>query len=242
MQSAAALPSTLSDLFHVILRDRQGYFARLFEEPEAGAQVGLLLGIIVPLAAFYGLIMGGPGGVRPALASAVKVPALFLISLFVTFPALYVVSILIGSALSIGQMLAMILLAVAVATVILAAAGPIALFFALTGSGYHFMKLLHVGAFTVSGLWGMNVLWSGLLRMAKASDLYPGSGLLIMMLWIVLYAFIAAQLAWTLRPFIGEPSLPFRIFRPRDRQMNFYSTVALSWSEMGRRNRGAGRA
>src|SRR4051794_3110733 len=34
-----------------------------------------------------------------------------------------------------------------------------------------------------------------------------------MRLWIVLYVFVGVQMAWVLRPFIGDPTLPAQFFR-----------------------------
>jgi hypothetical protein len=31
--------------------------------------------------------------------------------------------------------------------------------------------------------------------------------------WIVLFGFVGTQLAWTLRPFFGDPGSPFAVFR-----------------------------
>ncbi|NJM07579.1 hypothetical protein HC891_17425, partial [Candidatus Gracilibacteria bacterium] len=42
----------------------------------------------------------------------------------------------------------------------------------------------------------------------------------LLYIWIVLYGFVGTQLAWTLRPFFGDPGLPFQIFRPIEG--NFY--------------------
>jgi hypothetical protein len=42
-------------------------------------------------------------------------------------------------------------------------------------------------------------------------------------LWVVLYGFVGTQLAWTLRPFFGDPGKPFEIFRNID--SNFYTNV-----------------
>lgn len=41
--------------------------------------------------------------------------------------------------------------------------------------------------------------------------------------WIVAFALVGAQMAWVLRPFIGDPRLPFVWFRPR--QSNFFEAV-----------------
>ena len=47
---------------------------------------------------------------------------------------------------------------------------------------------------------------------------------------IVLYAFVGSQMAWTLRPFIGAPSMKFELFRQLGG--NFYSNIFASIGEM----------
>lgn len=42
-------------------------------------------------------------------------------------------------------------------------------------------------------------------------------------IWVIVFAFVGAQMAWILRPFIGNPSLPFRWLRPRT--SNFFEAV-----------------
>lgn len=41
--------------------------------------------------------------------------------------------------------------------------------------------------------------------------------------WIILYAFVGTQMAWTLSPFIGDPGQPFILFRRVSG--NFYTDV-----------------
>jgi hypothetical protein len=48
--------------------------------------------------------------------------------------------------------------------------------------------------------------------------------------WIVLYAFVGSQMAWTLRPFIGYPDARFELIR--DLGGNFYSNVLISIGEV----------
>lgn len=42
--------------------------------------------------------------------------------------------------------------------------------------------------------------------------------------WIVVFGVVGAQMSWVLRPFIGNPDVPFAWFRPR--QSNFFEAVA----------------
>ena len=35
----------------------------------------------------------------------------------------------------------------------------------------------------------------------------------LLYIWILLFGFVGTQLAWTLRPFFGDPGRPFGLFR-----------------------------
>jgi hypothetical protein len=41
--------------------------------------------------------------------------------------------------------------------------------------------------------------------------------------WVLLFGLVGAQMSWVLRPFIGNPAVPFAWFRPR--QSNFFEAV-----------------
>ncbi|MFG1925849.1 hypothetical protein [Cryptosporangium sp. NPDC048952] len=45
----------------------------------------------------------------------------------------------------------------------------------------------------------------------------------LLSVWALLFGAVGAQLAWTLRPFIGEPNHSFQLFR--DIEGSFYSNV-----------------
>jgi len=210
-----------------ILRHREENFGDIFENRDTLRQIGMLLGIIFALSAFHGLTMGISSGILQMLSSALKVPVLYLFTLAVCFPMLYVVNVIMGSRLGFLQTLALILLSMALNAILLAACSPIALFFSITGSSYHFLKLLHVAIFAFSGAWGMLGLWRGLYAMCETSDLYPRQAVRILQIWIVIFAFVGSQMAWSLRPFIGTPSMGFQIFR--EQESNFYQGV---WSSI----------
>jgi hypothetical protein len=52
-------------------------------------------------------------------------------------------------------------------------------------------------------------------------------------IWVLVFGLVGAQMGWVLRPFIGDPSMPFTFFRHR--QSNFFQDVlkktgqVLSW-------------
>ena len=39
------------------------------------------------------------------------------------------------------------------------------------------------------------------------------ASIILLYIWIVLFGFVGTQLAWTLRPFFGDPGSPFAVFR-----------------------------
>ncbi len=63
---------------------------------------------------------------------------------------------------------------------------------------------------------------------AKAKAPQPAAGdrpasMLLLYIWILLFGFVGTQLAWTLRPFFGDPGQPFELFR--DINGTFYSDI-----------------
>jgi hypothetical protein len=42
-------------------------------------------------------------------------------------------------------------------------------------------------------------------------------------LWVVVFALVGAQMGWVLRPFIGNPDMPFAWFRGRE--SNFFQAI-----------------
>lgn len=218
---------------------------------------GLVLGGI------YGAFMGMYGLMRPGhrtfeqlLASIVKVPLLFLLTLFVTFPSLYVFSALANSRARFSDTLRLLLAVVAVTLALLASFGPITAFFTLSTDSYPFMILLNVIFFAIAGAVGLSVLRSTLTAVlvtpaasepdddlaaagAESTDAQTtppaqpmrrlpaprssDASLTIFRVWIVIYGVVGAQMGWILRPFIGNPELPFTWFRPRE--SNFFAAL-----------------
>ena len=140
--------------------------------------VGLTIVVIV-LAMIYGFCMGSfslfkelSESVDPndrywqLLASTVKVPALFLLTLLVTFPSLYVFNALVGSRLNLTSMLKLLIASLAVNLAVLASLGPITAFFSVSTASYHFMQVFNVGMFTIAGMLGLMFLNQTLNRMS----------------------------------------------------------------------------
>ena len=158
----------------------RGRFAERGSDPSSIPLAHLVQGALV-LGITYGLFMGLYAGLRAEdptfwqiAVSAVKVPLLFLLTLLVTFPSLYVFSALGDSPLKGADTARLLLAAVTVNLALLASFGPITGFFTLSTDSYPFMVVLNTAFFAVSGFVGLGFLrraLAGLFARAGASRL-----------------------------------------------------------------------
>jgi hypothetical protein len=146
--------------------------------------------MIVLLGMIYGVCMGSysllkemPDSFDPntrymqLLATTIKVPALFYLTLLVTFPSLYVFNALVGSRLSLVSVLQLLIASLAINLAVLASLGPIVLFFSLSTKSYAFIQLLNVVMFSVAGVLGLIFLLQTLHRLTSAGQFQlPAAG------------------------------------------------------------------
>jgi len=154
-----------------ILRGEATRLAALRQQSIDLPVIGLSF-VLFGLAVSYGVCMGVYSGFHPDgpsymqwLACTIKVPALFFLTLCVTFPSLYVFNALIGSRLYIASMLQLLVAALAVNLAVLASLGPIVAFFSFCTTSSPFMTLLNVLVFALSGILGMVFLLQTLQRL-----------------------------------------------------------------------------
>ena len=144
-----------------------------------------LLGAVAALCVCYGACMGSfsllkdvppdlagtSGRVMQVIASMVKTPLLFLLTLVVTLPSLYVMNALVGSRLRLAGLFDLLVASLAVNATVLASLGPIVLFFSLSTNSHPFMVLLNVAMFAVAGVMGLNFLLQTLHRLTNVQQL-----------------------------------------------------------------------
>lgn len=214
--------------FNVFKVFQQGdeYFELLNEQGNAKKYLYKQVLLILLFSFFYGLIMGSFNGFTQSLVTSIKMPVLIFLSLFICFPAFYVIQFLLGSKMSVLHMANMILSGFIVFTTIALSFSTIVLFFMFTGNNYAFLKLLHVAIFIFSGIFGMRTIINGLKYVCEKTNVYPKMGINVFKFWIVIFAFVSMQLAWNLRPFVGSRDLPFELFR--EKEGNFYLAVIQS--------------
>jgi hypothetical protein len=193
------------------------------------ASASHLAPLLLALAMFYGgcmgsfaVVSGRAGAWRQMISSAIKVPALFSLTLLVTFPSLYVFNALVGSRLNARALLNLLVSAMGVTIALLASFGTIVAFFSFTTDSHPFMVVLNVVAFAVAGIVGLSFLLRTLKRVSLPQDLSEGSIRIVFRLWLIVFALVGTQMSWVLRPFVGGEA-EFALFRARG--SNFFQAV-----------------
>jgi len=229
-QSAPSSSAGLLREIEILLRNRYQFFAEIRDEIRVSRKVRAMLVYSALFLAVFGAVIGSEHSVWQALASSVKLPLLFLITLLICLPTLYFFNTIFEASLTLGQNFALLLTAVTMTAIVLLAFAPVTLFFLITTSQYQFYKLLNVAIFAMAGWIGVRQLTLG-MRLLTAND-RRGARVRgrLLRLWTLLYAFVGSQLAWTLRPFFGAPGLPFELFRGLGG--NVYTNIFASIGEL----------
>ncbi len=244
-----------------------------FTDPESlkGDGISIPIKTLVKMALVFGMLYGVMMGlfavfswevkadaVKQLIATAIKVPLLYLLTLLVTFPSLYVVSALARTRLGAADTGRLLLIAMAVNLALLASLGPITACFTVSTDSYPFMILLNVLFFAIAGLVGLTFLRRAIANLLTSDDEASTSGTVegegfdrdpespnyvsykkpsraamehsaadrtkrLLGTWCILFGVVGCQMGWILRPSIGDPTLPFEIFR--ERNSNFFSAV-----------------
>jgi hypothetical protein len=268
-----------------LLRDRTSVWAQIVDERDLkGLTLQLLYSSALSLG-LYGAVMGASNSALQALSSAIKLPLLFLATLAICLPTLYLFNLLFGARLSVMQAVALIMVSVTVTSVLTLAFAPISLFFLISAHSYYFIKLLNVAILFLTAVVGLRFLTSGMAYLNEQHELavlepveetvvrieepalvgngassstlparqasegvqLPAQGasppvpalariparpaaatgrptsMTLLYIWIALFGFVGTQLAWTLRPFFGDPGKPFAVFRHIEG--TFYSDI-----------------
>jgi hypothetical protein len=249
------------------LRERDGIWRQINDKRDLrGLTLQMLTSSAVSLAIF-GLVLGASNGFWQALSSMVKLPLLFVATLAICLPTLYLFNLVFGARLSMTQAVALVMVSITVIAVLTLGFAPISLFFLITAQNYEFFKLLNVCILALTAVVGLLFLTRGMATLnsyhaaalkaapAAAQVAVPaedrelalvgaGNGhsalpagpaamaspdhaaapaaavpaerptrMALVYVWILLFGFVGTQLAWTLRPFFGDPDGQFALFR-----------------------------
>ncbi|MHC4662160.1 MAG: hypothetical protein ACYS8W_10765 [Planctomycetota bacterium] len=214
-------PAAFSREFvHSILVSPDSHYRELGKKAPSPGQIFGLVAVIFSGAFLFGAATGTYVAGHQIWITGLKVPALFLSTLAICAPSMYILSLLIGARLSMTQALAVALTSISVTAIILAGWAPVMLVFARTlqphvYTHYTFLLLLSlvsVGSGAAISIWH-------LARGFDALAIPREVRWRVILVWLLLYQFVGAQITWLLRPFVGSSSDTIRF------EGNFYEAV-----------------
>jgi hypothetical protein len=158
--------------------------------------------------------MGTFGGFRDdrgwqVLFSAVKVPMLLCVTFALSLPFFYVINALLGLAGDFAKAVAALVAAQAAVAILLASLAPLTAFWYATSAEYLSAILINGVMFAVASLGAQQVLAAHYRPLVLANPRHRWA----LRVWFGVYAFVAIQLAWILRPFVGDPDARVQFFR-----------------------------
>jgi hypothetical protein len=169
----------------------------------------LLAGTLLSL--FAGAVVGGSDLQRPwqIPIAAVKLPILLLATGLLTLPFLAAVHAANGCLDALPRTLRAVLVAELGMTTCLASLAPLLIIPPVSGASYDVIRLFDLAAFAIAAGFAAIVLRRMIEPLARRMPAWRwcvGS-------WLLVQAFTGMQLAWILRPFVGNPSMPVGFLR-----------------------------
>jgi hypothetical protein len=204
-----------------------------FEERNKDQARKLIISQIITICVLtflYGVVMGSYHSLLQSFVAGMKVTFLFLCAILICFPSFFVIQQVLGSRMTLGQMMIIVLSGFVLTSAIALSFSPIVILFQITGGNYHFLQLLHVAIFIFSGIFGMRLMVEALKFACEKRDIYPRIGVTVFRIWIIILAFVGIQLAWNLRPFLCNKDEEFKLFRKYEG--NFYTAIVYSIQQL----------
>ena len=173
-----------------------------------------LLAFILVCGVFYGAVMGSFGGVTGPRAlqpvySGVKVPLLLTVTFALSLPSFFVLNTVLGVRDDFPHVLRGLVATQAVLTVVLASLAPFTAFWYASSADYDVALVFNAGVFGVASVAAQAILRRWYRPLVARNRRHRA----LLRVWLVIYAFVGIQMAWTLRPFVGHPGAPTRFFR-----------------------------
>lgn len=212
--------------FFPTLSNREEFYKKITQKEGATARIINQFLMFILFSFLYGIVMGCYHSFAQAMVAGAKVSFMFIAVLVICFPAFFIIQYILGSKLRLYQMISIILSGFVLTSAIMISFIPIIIIFLLTGSNYYFLQLLHVAIFILSGVFGMKTIVDALKYSCETKSVYPQIGVVVFRFWVVILAFVGIQIAWNLRPFLGDRGDEFELFRDYDG--NFYTALIYS--------------
>jgi hypothetical protein len=187
------------------------------DETNAAAHRHWLARLLLNLLLFgmiYGGTMGLFGGLGKERAlqplfSAIKVPLLLLVTFAVSLPSFFVLNTVAGLRDDFGHVIRALLATQAGLTIVLASLAPLTAFWYVCLPAYDAALTFNAMMFGIASFAGQYMLRRAYQPLIARDPRHRT----MLRLWLVIYVFVGIQMAWVLRPFVGQPGSPTRFFR-----------------------------
>ncbi len=199
---------------------------RAVQSRPAGSALLWMVGCILAFGMPYGAVMGAFGGIRGerlwlAVYSALKVPLLLLGTSLIAWPSFFVLNTLAGLRRDFARATTALMATQAGLAIVLASLAPLTIVWYASSAGYADAVRFNGTMFAIACVAGQWLLRDH-YRVLKERD---ARHRWMFWIWLAIYVFVAIQMAWVLRPFVGDPSSPVEFLRG-DKWGNAYLVVA----------------
>lgn len=179
-----------------------------------GSAMSWLTMSIVAFGMLYGAGMGVFGGVMgdrfwQVLYSAVKVPLLLCVTFLIGLPSFFVLNTLFGLRRDFGVSVRSLMATQAGLAIVLASLTPLTILWYASSGDYSAALRFNGLMFAVASLAGQWLLRAHYRPLIARNPRHRW----MFWTWLGIYVFVAIQMAWILRPFVGAPGTPVQFFR-----------------------------
>jgi hypothetical protein len=193
--------------------------------------LGRLAAEILVFGLAYGAVMGLFGGILgerflQVLYSALKVPLLLLVTFLLGLPNFFVLNSLFGLRRDFPEAIRALMAAQAALAILLASLAPLTALWYASSANYSAATLLNALMFAVASLGAQGLLRGYYAPLIARNPKHRW----MLWTWLVLYAFVGIQMAWMLRPFVGDPNLPVQFFRDQRWENAYVQVFRIFWS------------
>jgi len=193
---------------------------------------GFCVAVIVAGAGVYGAVMGSWRDPLQALYTGIKLPLVILLTTLGNGLLNGMLAPLLGLNVTFRQSLSVVLMSFAIASIVLGALSPVALFIVwntppltigtkLSSPEYGFLQLTLAVFVALAGVTG-NVRLVPLLRQWTGSAVTARN---VLLAWLAGNLFLGSQISWVLRPFIWDSKRPVEFIGPEHFQGSFFETI-----------------
>ncbi len=172
----------------------------------------------------YGLLNGDSG--LQILFSAIKTPMLIVVTFLLTFPSFWVINTMLGLRADMRPVIEALLSTQVAMAIALVSLCPLTLFWYLSVRDYQVAILFNGFIFALASLGAQRPLRQRYAPLIKKNRLHKW----MLWIWMVVYMFVAIQMGYVLRPFIGRPELDPQFFRSQKWDNAYVIITKMVWN------------